>query len=107
MRKPVGRGNGNAAPAPTGFGALGIGNAGNGTRRIFGLGRPFRQSIGVGFLFVATLQIWKISRLLVRIGEPAKGVFRDRTGHGNGAFDQFIQRWRRGIRRGNDGLTRP
>ena len=98
MPETVGGGEGDPASAPTCLRAVGIGDAGDASGRVFGPGRPFGKGFGARFGFVTDLKVREIGCQLVLVGKSAKGIFRHRAGHGDRALGQFVQRRCRGVR---------
>ncbi len=106
MGHAVGRGQRDGGHRPPCLSALGIGDPGNGQRRLFGAGRPIDQGFGGRFARVVHVQIGYLAgQQIFRIGEAAIGILGNRAGHGDGPFAQFAEAALGQIGRGDDGLA--
>jgi len=70
----------------------------------FGLRRQLVKAVRGRFAWVVEVQIGKIPRQAIRIGQAAISVVRHGGGHGQAAFEQFFQAGKRYIGRRYDSL---
>ena len=87
-RKAVGCGQGDPRPAPGGFRPFGIGDSLDGAGRVLGLARPGDQQAGRRLFGIGHLEAWRRPGNLIRPGDAAMGIFRNRARHRHGAFRQ-------------------
>ncbi len=95
--KAVGGGKPNARAAPSGLGAFGIGDAGDGERCFLGGARPFDQDLGARLLGVEHVEARPVAGDLGAIGDAAIRVLGDRAGHRDCALNELVERLRRAV----------
>jgi hypothetical protein len=96
---------GDPAERPAGLGALRIGDAGDGPRRLLAGGGPLDQGLRGRLGLVADVELRRRLGQLSRIRQPAMGILRHHARHGHGPLDQIVQHAGRPVARGDDGLA--